>query len=158
MLFLQTSKEIPAQGREDKEKCMCMMKRKPGFTLMEVCVAIAVLAVGVVVFGRYLDGFNRLRSLEREHARAVLETANAVEHFVQNPPACRDTVFAFDTPAARNQTPAAGSSKPAAIQVTLKTIPGPKPIAWLSACVVTPSQRTPSKAPVLRRLIWCVKD
>jgi len=134
------------------------MTVKAGFTLMEVCVAIAVLAAGVVVFGRYLDGFNRLRLLEREQARAVLETANAVEHFVQNPPACSDTVFAFDTPAARNQTPAAGSPKPAAIQVTLKAIPGPKPIAWLSACVVTPCVRTTLKTPVLRRLIWCVKD
>jgi len=149
---------------------------KAGFTLMEVCVAVAVLAAGVVVFGRFLDGFNRIRALEREYARAVLETAHAVEHFVQNPPACRDTTFAFGAPAARNQTPAA------AFQVTLKTIPGSKPIAWLSAlplactpdtchtcppaskapcasdCVVTPSPRTTSKAPVFRRLVRCVKD
>ena len=160
-----------------------------GFTLMEVCVAIAVLAAGIVVFGRYLDGFNRIRALEREQARTVLETARAVEHFVQNPPACRDTTFAFgalaasnQTSAARNQTLAAGSSKPAAVQVTLKTIPGPRPIAWLQAsplactpdsnlsclpaskapcapdCVVTPCPRTTSKAPVFRRLVRCVKD
>ena len=141
------------------------MTVKAGFTLMEVSVAVVVLAAGIVVFGRFLDGFNRIRALEREQARAVLETAHAVEHFVQNPPACRDTTFAFgalaasnQTSAARNQTLAAGSSKPAAVQVTLETVPGPRPIAWLSACVVTPSPRTTSKAPVFRRLVRCVKD
>ena len=142
---------------------------RAGFTLMEVCVALVVLSAGIVVFGRYLDGFNRIRALEREPARAVLETAHAVEHFIQNPPACRDTAFAFGALAA-------------SIQVTLKTIPGPRPIAWLSAsplactpdtchtcppasnpacapdCVVTPSPRTTSKAPVFRRLVRCVKD
>ena len=128
------------------------MTVKAGFTLMEVSVTVAVLAAGIVVFGRFLDGFNRIRALEREQARAVLETAHAVEHFVQNPPACRDTTFAFGALAASNQTPAA------AILVTLKTIPGPRPIAWLSACVVTPSPRTTSKAPVFRRLVRCVKD
>lgn len=160
-----------------------------GFTLMEVCVALAVLFAGIVVFGRFLDGFNCLRSLERDQARTVIETANAVEYFVQNPPACRDTSFIFGAPAASsqklaasNQKLAAGSSKSAAVQITLETIPGPRPIAWLSAsplactpdtchtcppaskapcapdCVVTPSPRTTSKAPVFRRLVRCVKD
>ena len=122
-----------------------------GFTLMEVCVAIAVLAAGIIVFGRYLDGFNRLRSLERNQARTVLETANAVEHFIQNPPACRDTLFAFGAPAARNQTPAA------AIQVAIKTIPGPRPIVWLSA---SPRACPPAgpQTPVFRRLIRCERN
>jgi prepilin-type N-terminal cleavage/methylation domain-containing protein len=132
---------------------------KAGFTLMEVSVAIAVLAAGVVVFGRFLDGFNRIRALEREQARVVLETAHAVEYFIQNPPTCRDTTFAFGALAASNQTSAARNQTPAAaVQVTLKTISGPKPIAWLSACVVTPCPRTISKAPVFRRLVRCVKD
>ena len=130
-----------------------------GFTLMEVCVALVVLSAGIVVFGRYLDGFNRIRVLEREQARAVLETARAVEHFIQNPPACRDTTFAFGALAASNQKLAAGSSKPAAaVQVSVQSVLGPRPIAWLSACVVTPSPRTTSKAPVFRRLVRCVKD
>ena len=118
---------------------------KPGFTLMEVCVALAVLSVGVLVFGRYLDGFNRVRMLERTHANAVVVAAQAVEHFVQNPPDCRDTSFAFsDTPAFT-------------IQVSLETIPGPRQIVWLNAFVVTPSVRTTPKAPVFRRLVRCAR-
>ena len=108
---------------------------KAGFTLMEVCIALAVLSTGVVVFGRYVDGFNRIRALERDHARTVLETARAVEYFIQNLPACRDTSFTFGV----------------SVQVTLQTIPGPKPLAWLSAF-------SPPKEPVFRRLIRCVKD
>ena len=118
---------------------------KSGFTLMEVCVALAVLSAGVLVFGLYLDGFNRIRALERAQARAVLETANAVEYFIQNPPDCRDTSFAF-------------SGAPAfSIQVSLKTIPGPRQILWLNASVVTPRVRTDPKAPAFRRLVRCVR-
>ena len=97
---------------------------RAGFTLMEVCVAIAVLAAGVVVFGRYLDGFNRVRTLERERVR--------------------DTVFSFGSPAT-------------AIQVTLKTVSGAKPLAWLSA---SPLACTPAglQTPVFRRLVRCVKN
>lgn len=105
-----------------------------GFTLIEVCVALAVLSTGVVVFGRYVDGFNRIRVLERDHARMVLETARAVEYFIQNPPACCDTSFTFGV----------------SVQVTVQTLPGPKPLAWLSAF-------SPPKEPVFRRLVRCRK-
>ena len=117
---------------------------KPGFSLMEVCVALAVLSAGVLVFGRYLDSFNRVRALERQHANAVIVAAQAVEHFVQYPPECRDTTFAFGAPAD-------------SIQVTLQTIPGPRQIVWLNASVVTPSVRTTPKAPAFRRLVRCVR-
>ena len=117
---------------------------KPGFTLMEVCVALAVLSAGVLVFGRYLDSFNRIRVLERQHANAAIVAAQAVEHFVQYPPECRDATFAFGAHAD-------------SIQVTLQTIPGPRQIVWLNAFVVTPSVRTTPKAPVFRRLVRCAR-
>lgn len=117
---------------------------KLGFTLLEVCIALAVLSAGVLVFGRYLDGFSRVRALERERANEILAAAQAVEHFVQYPPECRDTSFAFAAPAA-------------AVQVSLETIPGPRPIVWLNASVVTPSVRTNPKAPVFRRLVRCTR-
>ena len=107
-------------------------------------MALAVLSAGVFVFGRYLDGFNRVRTLERAQARAVLEAANAVEYFIQNPPDCRDTSFAF------------GASADS-ILVSLETIPGLRQIVWLNASVVTPRMRTDSKAPVFRRLVRCVR-
>jgi prepilin-type N-terminal cleavage/methylation domain-containing protein len=119
--------------------------QKSGFTLMEVCVALAVLSAGVLVFGRYLDGFNRVRALERQHANAALAAAQAVEHFVRNPPDCRDTSFAF-------------SEAPAfTIRISLESIPGPRPIVWLNVFVVTPSVRTDPKAPVFRRLVRCAR-
>lgn len=118
---------------------------RAGFTLMEVCVALVVLSAGIVVFGRYLDGFNRIRALERARANATIAAALAVEHFVEKPPGCRDTAFAFGAPAD-------------SLQVSLETIPGPRRIVWLNAFVVTPSPRTTSKAPVFRRLVRCVKD
>ncbi|SMP50986.1 prepilin-type N-terminal cleavage/methylation domain-containing protein [Fibrobacter sp. UWB10] len=117
---------------------------KAGFTLMEVCVALAVLSAGVLVFGRYLDGFNRVRMLERQHANAAIVAAQAVEHFVQYPPECRDATFAFGALAD-------------SIQVTLQTIPGPRQIVWLNAFVVTPSVRTTPKAPVFRRIVRCAR-
>ena len=119
-------------------------RSKPGFTLMEVCVALAVLSAGVLVFGRYLDGFNRVRAQERQHANAAIVAAQAVEHFVQYPPECRDATFAFGALAD-------------SIQVTLQTIPGPRQIVWLNASVVTPRVRTDPKAPVFRRLVRCVR-
>lgn len=112
---------------------------------MEVCVALAVLSAGVLVFGRFLDGFNRVRALERQHANAAIAAAQAVEHLVQNPPDCRDTSFAFsDAPAF-------------VIRVSLETIPGPRQIVWLNASVVTPRVRTDPKAPAFRRLVRCVR-
>ena len=120
------------------------MSIKMGFTLMEVCVALAVLSAGVLVFGRYLDGFNRVRALERLNASATVAAARAVEHFVENSPDCRDTTFAFGAPAD-------------SIQVTLQTIPGPRQIVWLNAFVISPSVRTTPKAPVFRRLVRCAR-
>ena len=100
---------------------------KMGFTLMEVCVALAVLSAGVLVFGRYLDGFNRVRTLEREYANAVVVAAQAVEHFVQNPPACRDSSFSWN-----------------GVEVMLKVVPGVKPLAW-------------AQVGSLRRLVRCAR-
>lgn len=117
---------------------------KAGFTLMEVCVTLAVLSAGILVFGKYLDGFNRIRVLERQHANAAIVAAQAVEHFVQYPPECRDATFAFGAHAD-------------SILVTLQTIPGPRQIVWLNAFVVTPSVRTTPKAPVFRRLVRCAR-
>ena len=120
------------------------MTAKSGFTLMEVCVTLAVLSAGVLVFGRYSDGFNRVRVLERARANAAITAARAVEHFVENPPDCRDTTFAFGAPAD-------------SLQVSLETIPGPRRIVWLNAFVISPSVRTTPKAPVFRRLVRCAR-
>lgn len=106
---------------------------RSGFTLMEVCIALAVLSTGVLVFGRYLDGLNRLRNFERNRAQSVIVVAQSVESFVTKPPDCRDTSFVL------NGTDA-----------SLKAVPGVKPLAWVtvSANAVRPVR--------LRRLVRCV--
>ena len=100
---------------------------KPGFTLLEVCVALAVLAAGVLVFGRYLDGFNRVRELERLRANEILAAAQMMESLVLTPPACRDSSFTLN-----------------GIDVLLKLVPGVKPLAW-------------AQVGSLRRLVRCVR-
>ena len=80
---------------------------KSGFTLMEICVSLAVLSAGVIVFGHFLDGFNHLRSLEREKARAVVNVADA---------GCRDDSFVLN-----------------GVNVSLVAVPGAKPLAWAYA-------------------------
>jgi prepilin-type N-terminal cleavage/methylation domain-containing protein len=98
-----------------------------GFTLMEVCVALAVLVAGAVVFGRYLDGFNRVRALERQYANAVLADVQFMESFILTPPPCLDSSFTIN-----------------GVNVTLKVVPGVKPLAW-------------AQVGTLRRLVRCVR-
>ena len=56
---------------------------KRGFTLMEVGIALAVLSAGILVFGRFLDGFNRLRALEWAKAKSVVAVGETVEELVR---------------------------------------------------------------------------
>ncbi|MDY6386993.1 MAG: prepilin-type N-terminal cleavage/methylation domain-containing protein [Fibrobacter sp.] len=107
---------------------------KNGFTLMEVCVALAVLSAGVLVFGRFLDGFNRLQSLERTKAKSVVAVSETIEELVRNPPWCKDSSFV------RNE-----------VNVVLNAVPGAKSLVWVKAT----SASMPEVK--LRRLVRCKK-
>ena len=107
---------------------------KNGFTLMEVCVALAVLSAGVLVFGRFLDGFNRLQALERTKAKSVIAVSETIEELVRNPPWCKDSSFV------RNE-----------VNVVLNAVPGAKPLAWVEATSVSLPEVK------LRRLVRCKK-
>ncbi|MBO5532024.1 MAG: prepilin-type N-terminal cleavage/methylation domain-containing protein [Fibrobacter sp.] len=107
---------------------------KNGFTLMEVCVALAVLSAGVLVFGRFLDGFNRLQALERTKAKSVIAVSGTIEELVRKPPWCRDSSFV------RNE-----------VNVVLNAVPGAKLLAWVEAT----SASMPEVK--LRRLVRCQK-
>lgn len=98
-----------------------------GFTLIEVCVALAVLSAGVLVFGRYLDGFNRVRAQERLRANETLAAARSMENLIAHAPACLDTSFTMN-----------------GVDVSLKVVPGIKPLAW-------------GQVGALRRLVRCVR-
>ena len=81
---------------------------------MEVCVALAVLAFGSLAVGRYLDGFNRIRSVEREQAKALAAAVETIEEFVRNPPLCTDSSFVQNR-----------------VEVTRYVLPGVVPLAWV---------------------------
>ena len=107
---------------------------KNGFTLMEVSVALAVLSAGVLVFGRFLDGFNRLQALERTKAKSVVAVSETIEELVRNPPWCKDSSFV------RNE-----------VNVVLNAVPGAKLLAWVEAASVSLPEVK------LRRLVRCKK-
>lgn len=107
---------------------------KRGFTLMEVCIALAVLSAGVLVFGRFLDGFNRLRALERAKAKSVVAVSETIEELVRTPPWCKDSSFV------RNE-----------VNVVLNAVPGAKLLAWVEAASVSLPEVK------LRRLVRCKK-
>jgi prepilin-type N-terminal cleavage/methylation domain-containing protein len=110
------------------------LEMKRGFTLMEVCVALAVLSAGVLVFGRFLDGFNRLQALERTKAKSVIAVSETIEELVRKPPWCRDSSFV------RNE-----------VNVVLNAVPGAKLLAWVEAASVSLPEVK------LRRLVRCKK-
>jgi prepilin-type N-terminal cleavage/methylation domain-containing protein len=110
------------------------LEMKNGFTLMEVCVALAVLSAGVLVFGRFLDGFNRLQALERTKAKSVVAVSETIEELVRNPPWCKDSSFV------RNE-----------VNVVLNAVPGAKLLAWVEAASVSLPEVK------LRRLVRCKK-
>lgn len=101
---------------------------------MEVCVALAVLSAGVLVFGRFLDGFNRLQALERTKAKSVVAVSETIEELVRNPPWCKDSSFV------RNE-----------VNVVLNAVPGAKLLAWVEAASVSLPEVK------LRRLVRCKK-
>lgn len=105
---------------------------KSGFTLIEVCVALALLSSGVLVFGWFIDAYNRVCALERDQARALVRASAAVEALVRTPPSCADASFEVN-----------------GAQVAVRRVPGVKPLAWVwsSAPAVHEIQ--------LRRLVRC---
>ncbi|MBS0466283.1 MAG: prepilin-type N-terminal cleavage/methylation domain-containing protein [Proteobacteria bacterium] len=58
-----------------------MRRRHSGFTLVELMVAIAVLALMAVVSWRGLDGMVRAQQITRQHADAVLELQTVLDQW-----------------------------------------------------------------------------
>lgn len=82
---------------------------KRGFSLLEVLVAMAILELGILVFGRILSGFYHQRLLEKNQAKAFIEAVQGIEEFVQSPVSCRNPA--------------------------LTSIPGVVPVAWVIVSV-----------------------
>ena len=64
------------------------MKAVRGFTLVEVCVAVAVLATGLAALGCFVAGFGQLRSIERDRIESVARAVSRMETLIESPPSC----------------------------------------------------------------------
>lgn len=74
------------------------MKAVRGFTLVEVCVAVAVLATGLAALGCFVSGFGQLRSIERNRIESVSRAVSHMEALIESPPSC-DVPLPCDVPA-----------------------------------------------------------
>ena len=65
-----------------------MVKAVRGFTLVEVCVAVAVLATGLAALGCFVAGFGQLRSIERDRIESVSRAVSRMEALIESPAPC----------------------------------------------------------------------
>lgn len=63
-----------------------------GFTLVEVCVALAVLSLGSVVLNLWLDGFNKFCGVEYYQAKSFVAAVRTMELFVEKSDSCMHMV------------------------------------------------------------------
>lgn len=81
------------------------MKAVRGFTLVEVCVAVAVLATGLAALGCFVAGFGQLRSIERDRIESVSRAVSHMEALIESPPSCDVPPPCDVTPPANNVPP-----------------------------------------------------
>lgn len=123
-----------------------------GFTLMEILVALAILAIASTVACKLVDGYLLLRGAERRQAQAFLCATQTMEFLVHNVPMCDSTGhFSFDVFSITDDL-SARLEQCNAISYSLSPVPGLAPL--LIAEVSAPSARPVS----FRRLIVCNAD
>ena len=122
-------------------------KRK-AFTLLEVLVALAVLAAGEATLSLYLGAFRRISALEFSRSDSALAAVAYIDSLAVSLPPCADTVYTRRASLTRNSpeinTPPAINGNPA---ITITPIPATS-LQWLEI-------RTPDYT--FRRLSRCKK-
>lgn len=122
-------------------------KDRRGFTLMEVCVALAVLMIGGTACRYYVDTFLRLWERERLNAFMVETAVEEMEARLDSVGVCRDTLW--EEMFARNGVK---------LRVTEKSIGEVYLLEWLNVCVssLRESEMVPPKEDLcLRRIVKC---
>lgn len=127
------------------DKHLARDKRK-AFTLLEVLVALAVLAAGAASLSLYLGAFRRIATLEFTRSDSALAAVAYLDSLAVSHPSCADTVLTLaETLLARGSHPIVSPIK---IRAVYTPIPGPVPLQWLEI-------RTPDYT--FRRLSRCKK-
>lgn len=92
------------------DKHLASDKRK-AFTLLEVLVALAVLAAGAATLSLYLGAFRRISALEFSRSDSALAAVAYIDSLAVSLPPCADTVYTRRASLTRN--PPAISGNPA---------------------------------------------
>lgn len=141
------------------DKHLACDKRK-AFTLLEVLVALAVLAAGAATLSLYLGAFRRISALEFSRSDSALAAVAYIDSLAVSLPPCADTVYTRRASLTRNPPEINGNpaingnpeiNTPPAINVTPAITITPVPatsLQWLEI-------RTPGYT--FRRLSRCKK-
>ncbi len=83
------------------DKHLACDKRK-AFTLLEVLVALAVLAAGAATLSLYLGAFRRISTLEFSRSDSALAAVAYIDSLAVSLPPCADTVYTRRASLTRN--------------------------------------------------------
>ena len=83
------------------DKHLACDKRK-AFTLLEVLVALAVLAAGAATLSLYLGAFRRISALEFSRSDSALAAVTYIDSLAVSLPPCADTVYTRRASLTRN--------------------------------------------------------
>lgn len=122
--------------------------KQKAFTLLEVLVALAVLAAGAATLSLYLGAFRRISALEFSRSDSALAAVAYIDSLAVSLPPCADTVYTRRASLTRNppetNTPPAINGNPT---ITITPVPATS-LQWLEI-------RTPDYT--FRRLSRCKK-
>lgn len=130
-----------------RNKHLVPCDKPKGFTLLEVLVALAVLASGTEALGHYTAAFRRISSAEIARVDSALTAVAFLDSLAVSRPPCADTVLTrVEALPAPRPHPVVSPFK---IRAVYTPVFGPYPLQWV---VVGSGNFT------LRRLVRCARD
>jgi len=97
---------------------------KNGFTLPEICVALAVFAVGTAALLYCAACFERLCSMERKRVESVTEAVSRMEKLIESPAPC-DVSPSCDVPLPSDVSPSCDVPLPCDVTPPANNVPPP---------------------------------